>query len=90
METETNEKQLIYSRSAEWRNNRNEIPKQIIDQFQTEFDHISRKDFNKYINPHLSKPKKVPKPKLSFYKIFNYILYVLILVSPEKLARYIS
>ncbi len=44
----------------------NEIPKQ-----------VSRKDFNKYINPHLRKPKKGPKPKLSFYKIFNYILYVL-------------
>ena len=66
METETNEKQLIYSRSDEWRKNRNEIPKQ-----------VSRKDFNKYINPHLSKPKKGPKPKLSYYKIFNYILYVL-------------
>ena len=56
METETNEKKLIY----------NEIPKQ-----------VSRKDFNKYIKPHLSKPKKGPKPKLSLYKIFNYILYVL-------------
>ena len=44
----------------------NEIPKQ-----------VSRKDFNKYIDPHLRKPKKGPKPKLSFYKIFNYILYVL-------------
>jgi len=44
----------------------NEIPKQ-----------VSRKDFNKYIVPHLRKPKKGPKPKLSFYKIFNYILYVL-------------
>jgi len=41
----------------------NEIPKQ-----------VSRKDFNKYISPHLSKPNKGPKPKLSFYKIFNYIL----------------
>lgn len=38
---------------------------------------VSRKDFNKYINPHLSRPKKGPKPKLSLYKIFNYILYVL-------------
>ena len=56
METETDEKKLIY----------NEIPKQ-----------VSRKDFNKYINPYLSKPKKGPKPKISFYKIFNYILYVL-------------
>jgi len=44
----------------------NEIPKQ-----------VSRKDFNKYINPHLRKPLKGPKPKISFYKIFNYILYVL-------------
>ena len=44
----------------------NEIPKQ-----------VSSKDFNKYINPHLRKPKKGPKPKLSVYKIFNYILYVL-------------
>ena len=44
----------------------NEIPKQVL-----------RKDFNKYINPHLRKPKKGPKPKLSFYKTFNYILYVL-------------
>ena len=44
----------------------NEIPKQVL-----------RKDFNRYINPHLRKPKKGPKPKLSYYKIFNYILYVL-------------
>ena len=38
---------------------------------------VSRKDFNAYIRPHLSKRIKGPKPKLSFYKIFNYILYVL-------------
>ena len=44
----------------------NEIPKQ-----------VSRKDFNKYIDPYLKKPKKGPKPKITFYKIFNYILYVL-------------
>ena len=44
----------------------NEIPKQ-----------VSRKDFNRYINPHLRKRYKGPKPKLSYYKIFNYILYVL-------------
>ena len=42
------------------------IPKQVL-----------RKDFNRYILPHLSKRVKGPKPKLSFYKIFNYILYVL-------------
>ena len=44
----------------------NEIPKQ-----------VSRKDFNRYIKPHLRRRNKGPKPKLSFYKIFNYILYVL-------------
>ncbi len=37
---------------------------------------VSRKDFNRYIKPHLKKRIKGPKPKLSFYKIFNYILYV--------------
>ena len=40
---------------------------------------VRRKDFNRYILPHLAKRVKgpKPKPKLSFYKIFNYILYVL-------------
>jgi transposase len=38
---------------------------------------VSRKDFNRYIDPHLKRPKKGPKPKLSLYTIFNYILYVL-------------
>ena len=38
---------------------------------------VSRKDFNQYIDPHLKRPKTGPKPKLSLYKIFNYILYVL-------------
>lgn len=38
---------------------------------------VSRKEFNKYIKHHLRKPIKGPKPKLSTYKIFNYILYVL-------------
>jgi hypothetical protein len=37
---------------------------------------VSRKDFNRYIRPHLKKRFKGPKPKLSFYKIFNYILFV--------------
>src|SRR4030095_14759202 len=39
---------------------------------------VSRKDFNRYIEPHLHRPKKGPKPKLSLYKIFNYILYLTI------------
>ena len=38
---------------------------------------VSRKDFNRYLDPHLKRPKTGPKPKLSHYKIFNYILYVL-------------
>lgn len=38
---------------------------------------VSRKVFNQYIKPHLSKRIKGPKPKLSSYKIFNYILNVL-------------
>ena len=38
---------------------------------------VSRKDFNCYIAPHLKRPKTGPKPKLSLYKIFNYILSVL-------------
>ena len=38
---------------------------------------VTLKNFNRYIKPHLSKRIKEPKPKLSSYKIFNYILYVL-------------
>lgn len=38
---------------------------------------VCLKDFNRYIKTHLKKRFKGPKRKLSFYKIFNYILYVL-------------
>lgn len=38
---------------------------------------VSRKEFNLLIKPHLSHPVKGPKPKVSLYKIFNYVLYVL-------------
>jgi transposase len=44
----------------------NELPKQ-----------VSRKDFNRYIKPYLRVPKTGPKAKISLFKIFNYILYVL-------------
>ena len=37
---------------------------------------VSRKDFNQYIETHLKRPKTGPKPKLSLYKIFNYILQI--------------
>lgn len=36
---------------------------------------VSRKDFNRYIDPHRQRPNPGPKPKLSLYKIFNYMLY---------------
>ena len=38
---------------------------------------MSQKEFNRYILPQLRKPVKGPEPKISLYKIFNYILYVL-------------
>lgn len=38
---------------------------------------LSRREFNQYVNPYLSKGRRGPKPKISRYKIFNYILYVL-------------
>jgi hypothetical protein len=38
---------------------------------------VSRRDFHRYINPHLQRPHRGPKSKLSLYKIFNDILYVL-------------
>lgn len=38
---------------------------------------VSQKEFNRFIKPHLKHPVKGRKPKLSLYKIFNYILYVL-------------
>ncbi len=38
---------------------------------------VSLKHFNRHILPHLSKGKRGPKPKISYFKIFNYILKVL-------------
>lgn len=38
---------------------------------------VSRKEFNRFILPHLSKPIMGPKPKVSLYKIFNYVMYAL-------------
>ena len=38
---------------------------------------VSQKDFNQYIAPYLSRGRRGPQPKISKYKIFNYILYVL-------------
>lgn len=38
---------------------------------------VSEKDFNHYIKPYLRTPVKGIEQKISNYKIFNYILYVL-------------
>ena len=38
---------------------------------------VSRKNFNQYILPYLRKPIRGPDAKISYFKIFNYILYVL-------------
>jgi len=38
---------------------------------------VSQNEFNQYIKPHLSVGKYGPRLKISLYKIFNYILYVL-------------
>jgi hypothetical protein len=38
---------------------------------------VSEKDFNRYIKPHLRTPVKGVKQKISNYKIFNYVLFVL-------------
>ncbi len=38
---------------------------------------VSQKEFNLYVKSHLRKPVKGPATKISYYKIFNYILYVL-------------
>ena len=38
---------------------------------------VRRKDFNEFISPCLSEGTRGPNTKISKYKIFNYILYVL-------------
>lgn len=38
---------------------------------------VSQIDFNEHIKPFLSQGKRGPKTKISYFKVFNYILYVL-------------
>ena len=38
---------------------------------------VSRKEFNQYIKPRLSVGRRGPDPNISWYKIFNHILFVL-------------
>jgi transposase len=38
---------------------------------------LSEKDFNEFVFPFLTIGSRGPKPKISFHKIFNYILYLM-------------
>jgi hypothetical protein len=38
---------------------------------------LSATEFNEFILPHLSMPKRGPKCKLGYYRVFNFILWVL-------------
>ena len=39
--------------------------------------HVTRNEFNQFIKPHLSMGTRGTKPKLSSYRIFNHVLYIL-------------
>jgi hypothetical protein len=38
---------------------------------------LSVPEFNEFILPHLSRPKRGPKYKLGYHRVFNLILWVL-------------
>jgi len=38
---------------------------------------LSEKEFNEFILPHLSMPKRGPKCKIGYHRVFNFILWVL-------------
>lgn len=38
---------------------------------------VTQNEFNQFIKPYLRKPHHGPKSKISYYKIFNYVLFVL-------------
>jgi transposase len=54
--------------------NTNKIKKKLFNQLPKQ---VSIKDFNHCIKPYLRVPKTGPKPSISLFKIFNYVLYVL-------------
>jgi len=39
--------------------------------------HVGLADFRRYVDPYISRGMRGPKPKISRFKIFNYVLYVL-------------
>ena len=38
---------------------------------------LAETEFNEFILPHLSMPKRGPKCKLGYYRVFNLILWIL-------------
>ena len=38
---------------------------------------LKENEFNEFVLPHLKKGKRGPSKKLSFFKLFNYILYLM-------------
>ena len=38
---------------------------------------LSESDFNEFIFPHLTGGHRGPKPKISYFKMFNYFLYLM-------------
>jgi transposase len=45
---------------------------------------LAEPEFNEYIFPHLSRPKRGPKCKLGYHRLFNLILWVLYTGMPWK------
>jgi transposase len=45
---------------------------------------LSESEFNAFICPHLSMPKRGPKCKIGYYRLFNLILWVLYTGMPWK------
>lgn len=38
---------------------------------------LSENDFNEFIFPHITRGRRGPKPKISYFKMFNYFLYLM-------------
>jgi hypothetical protein len=45
---------------------------------------LAETEFNEFILPHLSMPKRGPKCKLGYHRVFNLILWVLYTVWGQK------
>ena len=38
---------------------------------------LSQSDFNEFVFPHITSGRRGPKPKISYFKMFNYFLYLM-------------